>query len=764
MTRSGKAMGCNSNGAERLLTLNHHQATIAAAVFDRLFPADEHSQSATQLGVLSYVDRALGGYDNREVHTYRAGLLGLDRAAQQRFGQPFVSCALHQQDDLLALLEQGRLEDIDGVDQISFFALLQRHMRQGLFADPLHGGNRDKGGWRFLGHPGIWLDSTGDEQMSTEAATRCGEIRSLADIGEEELGVSPSLTEQAAELASASSGQWQDREADVILVGLGAVGGLVAPILTGAGLRVVALEAGSYPTARDYSPDELTWTHYGRGAMGEKFLAELPCWRANPTEPVRPAPISLGRMVNGVGGSVIRYAGWLRRYHPYHFHHLQYIQERWGSGILPPGATLADWPLSYDDLEPYYNRVEQTVGVAGDGDNPFIPRSEPLPMPALRPFHAGEEFRRACSERGLHPFVAPAGINSVPYNGLPATRYSAWSAGAGFGPFASDRWNPGLTAVPDALRSGLLDLRTRCRVVSVVTGRDGRASGVEYVDSAGEHRVQRGRAVVLSCYTFEAIRLLLLSRDDRHPGGLGNNRAQVGRHFMSKMFGDVHGLIPGRSFNKHTGPAGQAVIVDDFLREGRDYEQLGFVGGATFGCENQFLPLFISQEPPPPDVRPWGKSFKDHLRQWQQQVAVRIQPDALSYRENYIDLDPYRRDRSRWGLPLLRITYDLRDNEQRLATWAENEATQILRAMGATQTWPGPRFTGVISSHDVGGARMGTDASDSVVNADLEVHDTPGLYVFSGAVFPTCPGTNPTLTIWAVCARAAERLGTRLTA
>jgi gluconate 2-dehydrogenase alpha chain len=139
-----------------------------------------------------------------------------------------------------------------------------------------------------------------------------------------------------------------------------------------------------------------------------------------------------------------------------------------------------------------------------------------------------------------------------------------------------------------------------------------------------------------------------------------------------------------------------------------------------------------------------------------------VQPDCLSYESNFLDLDPRYRDRSGLGMPLVRITYDMQQNEHRLGDFMEEKAEEILREMGATKTWRGPRFGGVVSSHDLGGARMGEDPNASVVDPGLRVHDTPGLYLFSGAVFPTCNGVNPTLTMWALCYRAAERLVGRL--
>jgi gluconate 2-dehydrogenase alpha chain len=360
----------------------------------------------------------------------------------------------------------------------------------------------------------------------------------------------------------------------------------------------------------------------------------------------------------------------------------------------------------------------------------------------------------------LHPHPVPSGMNSVPYDGRPATRYTAWSNG--FGAYIDDKWYPALSSVPEALASGNFELRTRCRVVRICTDSNGHASGVEYVDANGTHHVQLARTVILSSYTFENVRLLLLSGDERRPNGLGNNSGQVGKHFMTKMFAHVNGYFPHIVFNRHTGPAAQGVVLDDFLATSYDGARYGFLGGATLGVENQFLPIQISRESLPPGVSRWGESYKRHIQQWQHIGVVRLQPDTLPYRTNYLDLDAHCRDRSVHALPVVRITYDLQTNERRLATWMEGKAEEILHAMGAHSTWRGAQFTGVGSSHDMGGCRMGNDPLTSVVNADLGVHDTPGLYVFSGATCPSCPGINPTLTLWALCVRAADRLVARL--
>ena len=151
-----------------------------------------------------------------------------------------------------------------------------------------------------------------------------------------------------------------------------------------------------------------------------------------------------------------------------------------------------------------------------------------------------------------------------------------------------------------------------------------------------------------------------------------------------------------------------------------------------------------------------------HVQSWQHWADARLQRATLSYRGNFLDLDARYRDRGGLGLPLVRITYDMDENENKLSAWMEGKAEEILREMGATKTWRGPRFGGVVSSHDLGGCRTGEDPAASVVDPELRVHDTPGLYVFGGAVFPTCQGVNPTLTMWALCYRAAERLAERI--
>ncbi|MFL5732103.1 MAG: gluconate 2-dehydrogenase subunit 3 family protein [Chloroflexia bacterium] len=744
-----------------MVALNPYEARTAAAIFERLFPADEHGPGATQMGVVTYLDRALAGAYRGSAESYRVGLATLDRIARSRWGVPFADSTPQQQDAMLAELQQGTLE-MRVPSQREFFAMLRAHLQEGLFADPAYGGNFDKAGWRFLGHPGFWFENSAEENLAIEPALKGGVIQSLADVGYC-LDGGPREPQEIPGYDPQLGGEPPSGPADVVLVGVGAAGALAGWLLARTGLKVVGLEVGPWRNKRDFVPDELGSAYYCRGAMGPKFLSETPHWRRNENEPTREAPFTLGRMMNGVGGSVIHWGGALRRNHPHHFKYLTYVRERWGEKILPDGHTLADWPLTYEELEPYYTEVEYQIGVAGEAaSNPYVPRGKPYPLPRMRPFTMGELFNKAGKSLGLHPYPTPVAVNSEPYNGFPATTYCAWSGG--FGPFNNERWYPGMTWVPDALATGNFDLRTHCRVVRVLTDANGHASGVEYVDANGNWHIQEARTVILCSYTYENVRLMLLSGDGRHPDGLGNNTGQLGKHIMTKLWSDVSGFVPDVIFNAHTGPAAQMWSLDDFISTDFDSVSHGFLGGATPNVENQRLPIQISREALPPDVRSWGLPYKDHLREWQHMCAVRLQPDSLSYHANYLDLDPRHRDRSGLGLPLIRITYDMQPNEHRLSDFMEARAEDILHEMGATKTWRGQRFGGVVSSHELGGCRMGEDPAGSVVTPDLAVHDTPGLYVFSTAVFPTCHGVNPTLTMWAVCYRAAEQLARRLSA
>lgn len=740
------------------LALSPREVRLFDAVFARMFPTDASSAGAREIGAIHFLDQSLAGayYEHRE--SYRQAALALDAAATSRWGRSFADGTESQQDSLISDLQHGRIEGWASPPQMPFFAMMRQHLLEGLFSDPIYGGNIDKLGWKTIGHPGVWLENSAEEQLQETPVTKGGKIQSLADIGyalgKQKVALEvPGYDPQRGAAPAA-------KKADVVLVGVGGVGGVIAPILCKAGLKVVGLEAGPYWLPEEFTPDELGSTYYSRAQMGQKFLSEQPRWRTADGEPTQELTYSLGRMMNGVGGSVIHYGAWLRRFHPHHMRLRSYAEERWGKNCFPEDCTTIDWAVSYDELEPYFCEAEWMAAVTRADNNPFPPRSKDAPMPPMRPFRMGEIFRKATEDMGYHPHMVPIGMNTQPFEGFPETTYCAWNNG--FGSWTGDKWHPGLTSVPEALATRNFDLRTRCRVTRVITNAEGRATGVEYIDALGKRQIQEADTVILAAYTFENVRLMFLSADGKHPNGVGNSTGQLGKHYMVKMFTHVDGFCPDIIFNRHTGPAAQAMVMDDLVSDQFDSFAHGFVGGGTLGAENQFLPLQIARESLPADVPSWGAGYKKHLLEWQHIGVVRCQPDALSYNANYLDLDPDYRDRSGVGDPVLRITYELKPNELKQAAYFGTKSEEILHAMGATKTWQGPYFTGAGSSHDLGGTRFGDDPNINVLNRDLRVHDTPGLYVMSGSALPTCAGINPTLSIWALCLHATHALAKRL--
>lgn len=724
--------GPSGDASRGRLALSGSEARQLAAIFDRMFPDDGDGYAASGMGAVDYVDGALAGAEAESLPAYRRMLGWFSAAARTRWGRDVVELTDGQRDELIAELERGGPALADG------FGLLRRDLLRGLFSDPAYGGNRGMSGWKFLRHPGLGHDEA--------------DPRGLSDwTGRAKASLPEAFDPEAGRRPPAS-------DADVVIVGGGAVGSVVAARLARRGLKVVVLEAGPWRSRETYRPDELGQAFYGRAGLGPKFNAEAPRWvRDIADTDDRALTFSLGRMANGVGGSSVLYGARFRRFHPHHFRQHSALARRGLTHALPDASSLVDWPLGHDELEPYYSELEWMIGVAGE-PSPFTPRSRPLPFKPLRPFAVGEAFRCAATQLGYRPYTIPVGRVGEARDGI-TPAYDPWDEGIGAD--IRERWTPLDTLLPSAIETGNLDLRTMCRVLRIVTDRSGNARGVVYLDPDGRERQQDARVTIVAAYTFETIRLLALSGDTARPDGLGNTHGQLGLNYMSKMFPQVVGQFSDRTFNRHTGPGGQALIVEDLMADGA-IDAPGIFGGGTLSTENQLLPLQIANDPAPLDAPRWGAGYKQHLRGWNNRAAIKIQADALPLSTNRLLLDPRWRDRSGVGDPVVRVVWDLCEPDRRLYAHMQDRGEQLLRQMGADRIGRGPIETGVGCCHDLGGARSGIDPTRSVVDPLWQVHDTPGLHVYSGATFPTCPGINPTLTIWAWALRNADQLARSL--
>lgn len=751
MAASNPASRPHTDEAVAASSLSAHQHATLEALVRTIAPAGTGRPDGVDLGVAAYIERALGDAYAHHLEEYAGVLAALDAAAGGEFS------AADDKDGIVASLEAATLPGLPTVRDRTSFDLIIRHVREGLFTDPVHGGNKDFAGWKLLGFPGAQFGFRAEEQELGHVVDR--EPQSVVDLP------------QAARLNGVPAlGRSNGREPDVLIVGGGWVGGFLAHKLVSQGLEVKILEAGEARTGRERAMDELLATSFRNVGGRAKFNAEVPTWRRNANEPARRAVMSQG-LETALGGNSIAWGAVAMRFYEDDFRIRSSTIARYGEDRIPKGSTVADWPFSYDDLAPFYEEAEALLGVSGHAGNrtdpsrsrgnPFEgPRREPYDMPALRTSGLGELFATAARAEGYHPFPLPAAILTTPYKGRHACTYCSFCSR--FGCHVDAKASVQNTVLPEALATGRLSIETNARTTEIVTDDSGRAVGVNYTDASGETRFQGAGTVVLATYAFENTRLLLLSKTRRRARGLGNDTDQVGRHYMTRQQPSVHAVFDDLRLNRFIGPTAQAMAIADLSDDHFDHAGLDFIRGGRIAVFNQYLPIEASGVLPP-DVPRWGSRWLDFFtRAYNSTAMLFIDPEILPYENNRLDLDPDVVDAT--GRPVIRITFDIGENERRLMAFLQDRAESLARRMGASRTWRRPFLTGPISTHDVGGTRMGDNPQTSVTDGVGRVHDTPGLVVLGGSSFVSLPPVNPALTILALALRAGAALAADLNA
>jgi len=374
-------------------------------------------------------------------------------------------------------------------------------------------------------------------------------------------------------------------------------------------------------------------------------------------------------------------------------------------------------------------------------------------MPPLRTSGLGQLFCDAALRAGYHPYPMPATILSEPYDGREACTYCSFCNRMPC--HVNAKGSTLVTVLPMALATGRIEIRTGCRAVRVVTDERGAATGVEYAGPDGVH-VQPAATVILATYSYENVRLLLLSPSRRFPNGLGNSAGQLGRYYMARQHLPAFGTFGGRRLNAFTGPAAQGYTIDDFNADNFDHTGVGFLRGGRIAVVHQFTPI-ESTVIIPPDVPRWGLAYKAHLVRFYNSTAVlTCAAETLPYDANFLDLDPEARDP--FGRPVIRITFDAYDNERRLFTFCKIAPCGCLKTWGPIGSGARPSMSRRWACMMSGGGRMGTDPQHSVVDSFGAVHEALNVYVLGGATFPTHGGLNPTFTLQTLALRRAAHI------
>ena len=528
---------------------------------------------------------------------------------------------------------------------------------------------------------------------------------------------------------------------NAVVIGAGAGGGIVAKELATAGLTVVLLERGQWCGPADCRKDDLR--NQRTTALGHPFGPDERHPRVAGDRVVLPWEGGYHNNAACVGGGTLSYGAMAWRFMPQDFR----MKSTYGA---PEGSTLDDWPISYDDLEPYYDKAEWEIGVSGDDStNPFKGfRRRPLPMSAQPPSLEEEILRPAALRLGLHPFNIPMLRNTVPYNGRSACMRCRWCVG--FACEVNAKNGTQNTVIPTAIETGNCDVRTGTIVKRISVDRQGRATGVEYFDDELRLQMLPADIVVVSGAAIESARLLLNSKNRLFPEGLGNRHGWVGRNLQGHTYTGAVGIFPFETYDD-LGP-GASIAISDF-----NHGNPGLRGGAMLCNEFIRLPIQFVGVRPPKAAR-WGKTHKDFMRSfYRRTIAVQGPTQDIPMWDSRVEVDSSVRDA--FGIPVARLSGGKHPHTIEIGNAMAKKAEAWLREAGAAETWlkgAGQGLSG--GQHQAGTCRMGNDPQTSVVDPYCRIHDLPNAFVIDGSVHVTNGGFNPVLTIMAIAYRASEHL------
>jgi choline dehydrogenase-like flavoprotein len=536
---------------------------------------------------------------------------------------------------------------------------------------------------------------------------------------------------------------------DAIIIGSGAAGGIVACVLAEAGKYVLLLERGSALSFADVGRDHLRNQRlavYGHNA-GPELIGNPRVFVDPQGRPrlVKPHELDYHNNAACVGGGTRVYGAQAWRFHPDDFR----MASKYG---IPEGSSLADWPISYEMLEPFYERAEWELGAAGDGDSiqHQIPRKRNYPLRPVAPSPQTVALENAAQQLGWVTTPVPLLINTEPYGGRSACIGCKYCVG--FACPTDAKSGTQNTVIPRAIATGNCELRTSTIVEAIETNQRGKVNGVSYLDNvSGETRRQTAHAkiVIVSAGAIESARLLVNSHSRLHPAGLGNEYDQVGRNLQGHLYPRAYGISPTKVFNG-TGP-GVTIATTQF-----SHDNPGIVGGGMLADDFIKPPIDFWYDSLPPDLPRWGSDNKRFMREHYTRVMhVRGPVQDIPNPEGRVTVDAAVRDK--WGIPVARLSGTTHHATVEAAEFMRERGEEWLRASGCEKVWstqPGLILSG--RQHQAGTCRMGRDPKSSVTDEWGRVHNHDNLFVVDGSLHVTNGGFNPVLTIMALAFRSAE--------
>ncbi|GAN68784.1 GMC family oxidoreductase [Acetobacter orleanensis] len=572
---------------------------------------------------------------------------------------------------------------------------------------------------------------------------------------------------------------------DVVVVGSGWAGSIMAKELCEAGLSVVMLERGGRrSTARDgaypSSLDEL------EGAVRYKLFQNPAQTTVTVRNRIDQEAVPYRRLAAflpgaGVGGAGLHWTGVHFRAPPQDLRLRSRITERYGRNFIPEGMNLQDYGVTYEELEPFFDRAEKVFGTSGEAytikgkktgtGNVFAPdRSDNFPLPALRDVYTAHLFRHAAAEAGYHPYAMPAANASQPYT----NPYGTQMGPCNFCGYCSDyacymyaKASPNVNIMPALRRHENFTLRSNAHVLKVLLDSTGKkATGVVYQDAEGNHITQPAGLVILAAFQFHNVHLMLLS-------GIGKaydpvaNTGTVGRNFTyQNITNSTVWMPPTRSTDQFIGSAG-GVAIDDFNSDNFDHGPLGFIGGSPLWVNQAGVKPIAGAKANIPGVPRWGSAWKKAaVETYRHSFTINAQGSNMAYRDVYLDLDPTWR--TSYGQPMLRMTFDWKENDIRMNRYVIGQLANVVKALGAQDAHYGMREPGkpfdvreYQTTHLCGGAVMGEDPKTSALNRYLQSWDVSNVFVVGANAFPQGMGYNPTGLVAALAYWSAHHIRTQ---